>query len=57
MKQLRFLRHAEEANAECRYAWIEDRIRFLAESFTVSIYSYAVAQATQTVRFCEAKKR
>jgi len=42
MEQLRFLRHAEEANAQCRNAWIEDRIQFLAESFAVSVYSYAV---------------
>jgi hypothetical protein len=35
MEQLRFPRHAEEASAECRYAWIEDRIRLLAESFAV----------------------
>ena len=42
MEQLRFPRLAEEASAECRYAWIEDRILKLAECFTVSVYSYAV---------------
>jgi hypothetical protein len=30
MEQLRFPRLAEEASAECRYAWIEDRILELA---------------------------
>jgi hypothetical protein len=42
MEHLRFPRNAEEASAECHYAWIEDRIRFLADAFAVSIYSYAV---------------
>ncbi len=42
MEHLRFLRIAEEASAECRNAWIEDRIRLLADSFAVSVYSYAV---------------
>jgi len=41
MEKLRFSRAAKEAKAECRNAWIEDRIHFLAESFAVSIYSYA----------------
>jgi len=30
-------------NFDHRRQWIEDRIRFLADSFAVSIYSYAVA--------------
>jgi putative transposase len=42
MEQLRFPRLAEEASAECRYAWIEARILELAECFTVSVYAYAV---------------
>jgi len=33
-------------NFDYRRTWIEDRIHFLADSFAVSIYSYAVAQAT-----------
>jgi hypothetical protein len=42
MRLLRFPRHAEEARAECRHAWIEDRILELADSFAVSVYSYSV---------------
>jgi|GEM_PF-4212321 len=39
-----------------RRQWVEERIHFLGDSFAVSIYSYAVAQATQLVRFCGEKK-
>ncbi len=42
MEHLRFPRFAEEASAECRYAWIEARILELAECFAVSVYAYAV---------------
>jgi len=42
MEQLRFPRVAEEASAECRYAWIEARMLELAECFAVSVYAYAV---------------
>jgi REP element-mobilizing transposase RayT len=42
MEQLRFPRPAEEASAECRHAWIEDRIFKLADSFAISVYAYAV---------------
>ena len=45
MEQLRFPRPAEEASAECRYAWIEARILELAECFSLSVYAYSVAQA------------
>ena len=44
---LRLPRLAEEASAKCRYAWIETRILELAECFSVSVYAWAVAQATQ----------
>ncbi len=33
-------------NFDHRRTWIEERIHFLAGSFAVSIFSYAVAQAT-----------
>ena len=56
MEQLRFPRLAEEASAECRYAWIEARILELAECFAVSVYAYAVAQARAIGRFAEGKK-
>jgi len=46
MEQLRFPWFTEEATVECRHTWIEDRILALAECFSVSVYSYAVAQAT-----------
>jgi hypothetical protein len=42
MEQLRFPRPAEEASAECRHAWIADRIHKLADSFAVSVYAHAV---------------
>jgi len=41
---------------EHRRQWIEDRIRLLADSFAVSVYSYAVAQARAMGRFAEGKK-
>jgi len=41
---------------EHRRQWIEGRIRLLADSFAVSVYFYAVAQATQQGRFAEGMK-
>ena len=41
---------------EHRRQWIEDRIFKLAESFAVSVYAYAVAQAEAMGRFAEGKK-
>ena len=56
MEQLRFPRPAEEASAECRYAWIEARILELADWFAVSLYAYAVAQARAMGWFAGGKK-
>jgi len=43
-------------NFDHRRQWIEDRIRLLAESFAVSVHSYAVAPTTQHGWFAEGKK-
>ncbi len=43
-------------NFDHRRQWIEDRILLLAESFAVSVYSYAVAPTTQHGWFAEGKK-
>jgi hypothetical protein len=40
-----------------RRQWIEDRIFHLADSFAVSVFAYAVAQAKPPGRFARVRKK